>query len=111
MQGLFLFILSADFAKSGSSWLKVSKTKVPWNISKEACENMDVGSVRGRLVVIKSSTKQIEVENYLKQVRAGNTQAHASMLTNSLSCKGFLMICNKSNKKLGCIKAPVSTRI
>ncbi len=60
--------------------MKVSKTEVSWDIAKQACENTNIGLLRARLVVIKSSTKQIEIENYLKQVRAGNTQAHASML-------------------------------
>ena len=64
-------ILSAGFTQSGSSWLKLSTTTATWNDAKQACENMDVVSFTARLVVIKSQTKQNEVDNYLKQMNAG----------------------------------------
>ncbi len=65
--GIISLFFSAGFKKSGSSWLKLVTTTVGWHDAKQGCEDMDVGSLSARLVVIKSQTKQVEVENYLNQ--------------------------------------------
>ncbi len=73
---IFIFSSSAGFTKSGSSFLKLVLTKNKWNAAKEACENMVVGSFRARLAVIKSQTKQNEVENYLRQTGVGSKNSN-----------------------------------